>query len=435
MSKIKMRCITCGKWFQSANAKEVTCPECVQKARKEKMASKAAPPAAPKQGTSGIGSQTRPGPLPPKQKPVANTSHWFDSLSDVKVSEPDPPLRPKLPPSSAPAPREPYGGQGYNKPGSYRDERAHGSHRGPGSQRDERTPGNYRGPGNHHDERERPTSTGYRGPGSYRNAPLSGSIVGGIGHRPRQPMENTQPGRGPRPGERRVDKYHTSGPRGNKPAGRPRPAPAPKPKREKIPPPEPFKPTPEQIAQVETRYLELAIPSEFDGIRSQIAVELSIPKRAVKQIIKALRDREQIPSWWEAQTYKGDNEEKEKIKVAYEPFLPIPPVGVHRRIADELDLKPGLVYQAIKTIRTDLNLPQYNDPTLHAEEFAEIHRKAREVREAAKAARAESQVADEKAVSVQVLTVTNEDSATAPEPSTGDQNASEAPAESEKNAE
>ncbi len=129
MSKIKMRCITCGKWFQSANAKEVTCPECVQKARKDKLASKAAPPAAPKtpgQGLPGTGSLGHPATLPPKPKPAASSSRWFDSLNDVKVSEPEPPTqRPKSPPS--PAPRETYGGPGTRGPGTYRDDQAPGS--------------------------------------------------------------------------------------------------------------------------------------------------------------------------------------------------------------------------------------------------------------------------------------------------------------------
>lgn len=420
MSKIKMRCITCGKWFQSANAKEVTCPECTQKARKDKLASKAAPQAAPKtpgQGLTGTGSPARPA-LPPKQKPVSSgTSHWFDSVNDVKVSEPEPPpQRPKLSPS--PAPRDTHGGPGTRGPGAYREERTGG-------------PGGYRGPGSYREERPAgPGGGGYRGPGAYRNAPMSGSIAGGIGQRPRQPMEGGVPGRGPRPGEHRIDKYHVGGKPGGRPMGqkKPRPAPVPKPKREKIPPPEPFKPTPEQITQVETRYLELAVPSEFDGIRSQIARELSIPKKAVKQIVKALREREHIPSWWETQTYKGDEEEKQKIKTAYEPYLPVPPVGVHRKIADELDLKPGTVYQAIKTIRSEMNLPPYNDPDLHAAEFEEIKRKAREAREAreaAKAALATARAGETPATpaaeqptstepqGVQVMTVTSENEQTA----------------------
>jgi len=159
----------------------------------------------------------------------------------------------------------------------------------------------------------------------------------------------------------------------------PRPPQEPKPKREKTPPPPPFTPTPEQIAQVEVRYLELANPTEFDGIRTQIAHELGIPKKAVKKIIKDLRDRQQIPSWWEVQTYKGSTEELEKIKAAYEPFLPVPQVGVHKQIAEQLDLKPGVVYQAIKAIRLEMGLPQYNDPALHEEELALI-RQAKEQR-------------------------------------------------------
>jgi hypothetical protein len=141
----------------------------------------------------------------------------------------------------------------------------------------------------------------------------------------------------------------------------------PKPKREKTPPPEPFIPTHDQVTKVEGRYLELASPTEFDGIRTQIAQEVQIPKKAVKKIVKDLRDRQHMPSWWEAQTYKGSVEELERIKGVYLPMLPIPPVGVHKIIATQLTLKPGVVYQAIKSIRLEMNLPQYNDPSLHGD--------------------------------------------------------------------
>jgi hypothetical protein len=347
MSKIKMRCTTCGKWFQSANAKEVTCPDCVQKARKEKLAAKTAQPSStktPGQGVQGTGSPTRaPVPPPPKPKP-AQTSHWLDSVDDVKVSEPDQPPRPKMPPS--PAPRSGPERSGNRGPGAYRDERGPGNYRegggwGPGGYREDRVPGGYR-----------PGGTG---------------VAGGIGQRPRQPMESGF-GRGSRPsvvGEPRPERFRSEGKKGGKPVKAPKPQTPPKPKREKIPPPTPFVPTPEQVAQVEARYLELATPAEFDGIRTQIAKEMTIPKKAVKKIIKELRDRQGIPSWWEIQTYKGDSEELAKIKAAYEPYLPLPPVGVHKKIAEELSLKAGEVYQAIKAVRFDMNLPQYNDPHLH----------------------------------------------------------------------
>ena len=96
---------------------------------------------------------------------------------------------------------------------------------------------------------------------------------------------------------------------------------------------------------------------------------MGIPKKAVKKIVKELRDRQDIPSWWELQTYKGSPEELESIKNAYMPLLPVPSVGVHKEIAEQLDLKAGVVYQAIKAIRLEMNLPQYNDPSLHGPDF------------------------------------------------------------------
>ena len=43
---------------------------------------------------------------------------------------------------------------------------------------------------------------------------------------------------------------------------------------------------------------------------------------------------------------------------------------MHKKIAEELSLKAGEVYQAIKAIRLEMNLPQYNDPALHGLELA-----------------------------------------------------------------
>ncbi len=389
MSKVKVRCTVCGKWFQSANAKDTVCPDCTQKAKKEKLAK-----TSPSVTTTNTGQASRPVPPPPKPKPVqSGTNQWLDTLSDVKVGQPEPPpTRPKLP--TPPVARdnrgpEPGNERGQGGPGGYRDRDERGQS-GPGNYRENRGPGGYRdrdergqggpgGPGGSrpYQENRGPGSYregGYRGPGAYRPGAGPGNYPGTFGSRPRQPMEGG-PGRGPYPGagdDSRFDRSRPGGPGMRSKPGSPRPKvrtpkppPAPKPPREKIPPPPPFQPTPEQITQVEIRYLELATPAEFDGIRTQIAQELSIPKSAVKKIIKDLRDRQHIPSWWEVQTYKGSGEEMERIKEAYLPLLPLPDVGVHKAIAEQLSLKPAAVYQAIKQIRLEMNLPQYNDPTLH----------------------------------------------------------------------
>jgi hypothetical protein len=329
MSKIKMRCTTCGKWFQSANAKEVTCPDCVQKARKEKLAARSTQQTSTLESGQGGTSSSKPlPPPPPKPKEVTGgTSHWIDTVSDVKVSQPE---QPKSKTPSSPVSRNMISETVVDKSGN-------------------RGSNTYR-------ERS------YRGTGDY---PSEGAVISGSsGQRPRKPMTGSF-GRGSQPeygNDRRFD-----GNKGSKPskAKVPKPSPAPKPKREKIPPPAPFAPTPEQIVQVETRYLELAVPSEYDGIRTQIAQELGIPKKAVKKIVNDFRERQSIPSWWELQTYQGSSDEIEKIKAVYEPYLPLPSIGVHKIIAEELALNPGDVYQAIKTIRLEMNLPQYNDPSLH----------------------------------------------------------------------
>ena len=44
-------------------------------------------------------------------------------------------------------------------------------------------------------------------------------------------------------------------------------------------------------------------------------------------------------------------------------------MGVHKQIAETLSLKPVDVYQAIKKIRQEMNLPQFNDPALHGIEL------------------------------------------------------------------
>jgi hypothetical protein len=370
MSKVKMRCINCGKRFQSVNAKEALCPECNQKSRREKQVTKTGPQRP----------VSAPRPVPPPPRPPSSpggTNHWLDHLQDIKVSEPEPPTRSRSP--QGPASRLPADARQPGREGS----RPRPAERPLRTERER--------------EREREW-TGPRGPAQYweaeRRGPLFRSGYSSLGQRPRSPVESV-PARGPRqtgpfskpvgagsgasfgpsgkgsarPGSSQAAHHHHHR-QAKEPAKAAKPLPqSVKPKREKTPPPAPFVPTPEQVALVEARYKELAQPVEFDGIRTRIAHELNIPKSAVKKIVKALREREGLPSWWEAQPYRGNSEELAKIRSLYEPFLPVPPIGVHRTIAQQLSLKPAVVYQAIRLIRQELKLPQYNDPSLHAQEL------------------------------------------------------------------
>lgn len=273
-------------------------------------------------------------PPPPKPKSVqSGTNQWLDTLSDVKVGQPEQPARPK----STPTPRDQRLGVERGSSRSFAETGSNRGERGPTLQR----------------EGDSRSSTSLRG--NERGSSYHHTDPGATAQRPRQPIES---GRRPRFKEER------SG--GKKPKARiPEPPSSVKGQHEKTSPPQPFTPTPEQTQQVEERYLELVNPTEYNGIRSQISQELNIPKTAVKKIIKELRERQGIPSWWELQTYKGSEEELVKIKELYVTLLPLPPVGVHKNIAQQLSLKAGTVYQAIKVIRHKMDLPQYNDPVLH----------------------------------------------------------------------
>jgi hypothetical protein len=147
----------------------------------------------------------------------------------------------------------------------------------------------------------------------------------------------------------------------------PRRTPPPAPPKPKAPPPPPFVLTDELRAEIEQRYLELANPVEFDGIRTQIARKLAVPKSAVREVVHRLRKAKQIPSWWELRAYSGSDEDLERIRAIYVPALPVPPVGIHKQIAQELNMSTQQVYAGIRNIRAALQLPQFNPPSSHPE--------------------------------------------------------------------
>jgi hypothetical protein len=120
----------------------------------------------------------------------------------------------------------------------------------------------------------------------------------------------------------------------------------------------------EQRLAVEMRYLELASPQEFDGIRSQIASELELPRALVKRAVNDLRQRLGRPSWWDLQRAALPPEVVEAVKPRYLALLaeqPLPPVGVHRQLAGDLSLSTLDVYRAIGQIRAELGLPKFNE--------------------------------------------------------------------------
>lgn len=139
------------------------------------------------------------------------------------------------------------------------------------------------------------------------------------------------------------------------------PAPAAKPAAPARQGPAPRQLTAEERTAIERRYIELAVPQEFDGIRAQIAAELSVPKSLVKAAVNDLRQRQGLLSWWEVQQGELPAALVERVRERYVPLLPLPPIGVHRTIAEELQLTTLQVYRAIGLIRKELGLSKFNE--------------------------------------------------------------------------
>jgi DNA-directed RNA polymerase subunit RPC12/RpoP len=317
MSKIKIRCSQCSKTFKSANTKQLICPECEEKLRRERAAKMkgAAQPAPPAQTVGSRVISPKPATRPaPASHPKP---HWLDQQQDVKVAAPEP-AEPARPPRLDGPMRRPHAGAPALTGAIHTGEKTQPAHGALVSHEKQETRSSQR---------------------------LDATSAGHIDQRPRKKSGETKR----EEGEKASQAKKSAGP-----AARAR--------REPRPPTPPFAPTPEQVTAIEQRYLELAQPHEFDGIRSQISQELTIPKSAVKRVIMNLRQREAMPSWWDIQTYHGSPEDLERVREAYLPTLPLPPVGIHKHLAALLNLPPGVVYQAIKAIRAEMNLPQYNLP-------------------------------------------------------------------------
>jgi len=121
----------------------------------------------------------------------------------------------------------------------------------------------------------------------------------------------------------------------------------------------PYELTPEQITMIERRYQELATPTEFDGIRTQIAHEMNIPRMAVKRVVRAYRVRHYVPTCWELSLHPVESDALQAVRERYLPLLPQPPVGIHHILSEELGYAPSLVYHAIGRIRGELKLPRF----------------------------------------------------------------------------
>ena len=307
MAKIKMRCGRCSKKFTASNAKQMFCPECEAQLRAQRAAAK----------TAGA-----------KQAAGATAAHAPKIVGPGASI-----LVPGLAPTRSDVPPE-VGSLGL------------------GPRTDHGRDGQKRTP--HAHDTQGGSGTAHQ---PHHSAPAPARTDGRVA--PESPAAQAQKGQDKEQHKGQEKGQHSERTQPQKVVRQQREPKAPRPAVPAI------ELTDELREKIEQRYLELAHPVEFDGIRTQIAGELSVPKALVKRAVIDLRTRMQMPSWWELQTYTGGNTELDRIRRAYMPLLPVPPIGVHKTIAQELGLDAATVYQGIKRIRAEMRWPRFNAPALH----------------------------------------------------------------------
>ena len=306
--KDKMRCARCGKTFKPARSSQTLCDQCEKQERAARAAAKATNVTSTRPGAS----VTQP------VRIVGPAANLLD------------PTAPSAPTGAPPPDTGLFGSAAIREEQRREQQRRDEQRRAEERARDEQR------------ARERAQAQAERRPRGLhddRQSHPSGA------YSPNGPKRSGKP----------------AAPRGERLAPAPR---APKAPRTVVPQ---FEMTDELRAKIEARYLELAQPIEFDGIRTQIASELNVPKSHVKHVVAELRSRMQLPSWWELQSYSGAETDLERIRMAYLPHLPVPEVGIHKTLAESLNLDPRTVYQGIRRIRAEMRLPQYNAPETHGD--------------------------------------------------------------------
>lgn len=187
--------------------------------------------------------------------------------------------------------------------------------------------------------------------------------------------------------------------------------------------------TKEQLIEIEKIYRQ-ALPLPNPDIHEIIGEQIDLSPSKVFFGMNLVREKMKLPKLeYPKRKLAVSPEQLMAIETLYEPYLPLPPLGIHKIIAKQLRMDEWRVHVAIGLIRKNRNLTRWNeDRDDLPPEMRESQRIAREEKEKAekeKAAAAEvAKVAKAKAVPED----SPEDSELQPETEVPSAEAEEAPA-------
>ncbi len=118
---------------------------------------------------------------------------------------------------------------------------------------------------------------------------------------------------------------------------------------------------PELLAEIEKRY-RACLPLPNPDFHTVVGEELKMDPMKVFFGVNLIRQKMNLPKVdLPKRPLAVSSDQLQAIQMLYEPYLPTPPIGIHKIIAKQLRIDEWRVHVAIKLIRKSRNLPQWNE--------------------------------------------------------------------------
>jgi hypothetical protein len=159
-------------------------------------------------------------------------------------------------------------------------------------------------------------------------------------------------------------------------------------------PPKKLLVTKEQLIEIEKLYRQ-TLPLPNPDVHEVIGEQINLAPSKVFFGINLVREKMKLPKLeYPKRKLAVSPEQLMAIETLYEPYLPLPPLGIHKIIAKQLRMDEWRVHVAIGLIRKNRNLSRWNEDREDLPpEMRESQRVAREEKEKAEKEKAAAEAA------------------------------------------
>jgi hypothetical protein len=142
----------------------------------------------------------------------------------------------------------------------------------------------------------------------------------------------------------------------------------------------------EQLFEIEKRYKN-ALPLPNPDIHEVIAKDLEMEPSKVFFGINLIRAKMKLPKLeYPKRKLAVTPDQLQAVELLYNPYLPTPPIGIHKIISKQLKMDEWRVHVAIGLIRKQKEMPRWNEDRDDLPESMKAQLKEKKEQEAAEAA-------------------------------------------------